>query len=179
MIKPTLKVYKKGRQKLTGKEFPTEQVEFGHKIGVLCLRCGIYVGGLICEDCKKYEKCKLCGIVCRPQSTYEVYSYATSYCKSPVSREYCNEVKPFCAKLEDGLCEDCVCWEDYIKNKCYHCDETFYNTMSHYSRHGNFCSICIDDIEQTTIMEYKLAEAKRLEELSTDYPLIISNDTIE
>lgn len=125
----------------TGRTFDTKLVENAHKKAKMCLMCGIFCGKRKCTECN-YEQCKMCGIVCRPQPLYKVYQYVPLKGKRGISEERFNIVKPFCHKLQDGLCEDCVCWEDYIKDFCFICEQQFTNFKRNFKENGNCCQSC-------------------------------------
>src|ERR1017187_4546841 len=135
--------------KQSGRKFSTSEVSGGHKRGIFCLRCGIFCGSLICNTCKPHIKCTTCGIVCRPVKTYRIYYYTPDIKEwgTGVSSEYYEDVKPICQKLENGVCEDCICWEDYIKNKCFVCEEYLENHFKNFKENGNLCTKCDNRIE--------------------------------
>jgi|ERR1035437_805846 hypothetical protein len=136
----------------SGRKFQMSVVESGHKKGIFCLRCGIFCEGLMCEDCKVFDRCVLCGIVCRPYPTYRTYFYAPTLRQrgtGVVSESY-KDVHPFCKILKDGLCEDCVCWEDFIRNKCFMCGDGFQNNYKNFRERGNMCADCFDIIKGLT-----------------------------
>lgn len=101
-----------------------------------CLRCGKESPKVLCKDCEKLEKCKLCGIVCRPEGKYKVYSYTPE--------ERVEEINSFCTELHDGFCTGCRDWEQMIKNKCFICHVDFTNTYKNYKENGNCCASCND-----------------------------------
>lgn len=127
---------------LTGVRFAKDIVDRGHKKGVLCLTCGIYCGELVCPKCILFDKCKLCGIVCKVTPTNLLYFYLRKQGDRNICEEYAQEVKTLCRKLEEGFCEDCICWEDFIRNKCFICGVKFLNNYKNYKENGNCCTGC-------------------------------------
>lgn len=152
--------------RFTGKVIPTKDVDLGYKKGVLCLRCGIHTGGSLCENCVHYKKCKLCGILCRPQESYKHYFYFIDKKNPDQSKEFYKEVIPKCQKLDNHLCETCVFWEQRIKNNCFTCGEKFTNDFKNYKENGNFCKNCSLDIKLRLKLYNKNGELKR--DLSTE-----------
>lgn len=126
----------------TGKMFLTLDVDRGHKKGILCLSCGIFCGGLWCAKCVEFDKCKLCGILCKATPTNVLYIYQRKQGNRNVCEELSQEVKTICEKLEDKLCEDCVLWETRIKNECFVCGGEFNNFYKNFRENGNCCIKC-------------------------------------
>lgn len=129
--------------KKTGKKYLTKDVESGHKRGLLCLTCGIFAGGLICESCKELKKCKLCGIVCKIKPTNRIYCYQQDPKSKDYSFEYCRDVDTICKNLnDDNLCESCIDYHKKITNQCHYCSREFDNNFKHYKECGNTCDYC-------------------------------------
>lgn len=153
----------------TGLTFPTELTSEGHKKGKLCLRCGKYVGGLICDECKDLKKCKLCGIICRTEN-YRVYRYHSIKGQKGISKEVFEIVVPFCKVLIDDFCESCKDWENKIKHICSICENPFDNTFKNYKQNSNRCSGCVSKLSIWGTNFDKMFDFKgnpRLEKLST------------
>lgn len=134
------------KYKPTGRTFPAEQVDNGHKRGILCLTCGIYCGKSMCMDCLFFKKCVLCGIVCKIEPTNKLYSYFSVRNNTHTRIEYYEEVKTICRILKDGLCEDCVNWESRMKNWCIMCKDIFDNCYKNFRENGNCCHECNRDL---------------------------------
>lgn len=125
----------------TGRTVSRELAKKAHYRGLSCLRCGKICGARVCQMCKFYNKCDLCGVVCRPgrNKRYE-YGYDTEI---KGYSEYVVEPEALCKVLTEGLCETCVNWGDWIKDTCILCTGRFNNSYSHYKKYGNACPACV------------------------------------
>jgi hypothetical protein len=91
----------------TGRFFPSNEVEEGHKRGVLCLRCGRYINRQICDDCKFLQRCRKCSILCRPGGFYKSYSYNLIRPEKKFRQEFYQIIKAQCGILDKRVCESC------------------------------------------------------------------------
>jgi len=148
------------RLKKTGQIFKTKLVENGHKRGVLCLSCGKFAGGLMCPDCRNFQKCHMCGIVCRPKETYKTFNYGTISGNRKFSNEYYQDVIPFCKVLVNSLCEGCQDWRTRIKSVCFICGDGFLQSDKNYKENGNMCRECINMVNIHSRSVNKFGEPK-------------------
>lgn len=126
---------------ITGNRFTLDEAENAYKRGLCCLRCGKFVGSTMCENCAKYDKCGMCGIVCVPNDIRVSYSYPKSVNRKYIVEQY-TIVKPICNELVNGLCEDCKDYKKRVKNVCFLCNSKFPNTLKNYVNNGNMCESC-------------------------------------
>jgi hypothetical protein len=125
----------------TGRTFTRAQVYNGHKRGVLCVSCGIYARKLKCPECKKLDKCKLCGILCKVNPTNKVYNYIRNKTTN-LFDEVFHEIDTRCEILSDSFCAECLGWEKFMKNVCFVCGGVFFNTYKNFKDRGNCCAEC-------------------------------------
>lgn len=147
-------------KKPTGVKFTPDEFRLLNK----CERCGkaCHIStGELCRDCFMADvpSCKMCDVLLRQgNSKFYTYDIKEDHREGEVGFKASKEcVREFSYSTEfnnpfnlEGLCSECVDWQQKVKNKCVSCDMNFINSGEHYKINGNFCGNCAMKAEVQT-----------------------------
>lgn len=169
-------------KKLTGRIFSPDE----YKKFTKCVVCGIVVKNKCknnncedtdipceshyCEECslKKFDKCKVCT---RIFHTKKIKSYAYDIrevkrdngLEFKVSKVFIREFEyykyPTTFLHSNGICTDCIDYDEKTKHHCYTCGQYIKNDKENHIKNGNMCEFCsfsFDNIVRSMVLSLEV-----------------------
>lgn len=117
----------------------------------MCGRVGNIGINTFCYDCNlNKNKCIACDAILR-EGVYKFFQYDTKEYHRDIDIEFKVskrqviefETEELYDKLiQSDTCNECLGWENKIKNTCFLCGCSFENTITNYKLNGNLCEGC-------------------------------------